>query len=190
MTEWLENVARGRRAAGGLLAFALASVVLFNLGPAATITESAGAPLLDVRFGWGAPEAHAFLLALGEEGRELYAIALVLDSLYALAFAAVAALALAWVLKTLAAPRARPLALAPVLAGGLDLVETAGVWTLLAAFPAEPRIVGDLAGVVTAAKLALVYAVMGLQGLGFIVVGARAIRRRFADDRRPEPSSP
>ena len=187
MTALLEDVATGRRVVAALAAFAIASVVLFNAGPARPLTESAGAPLLDVRFGWDADDAHAFLAAAGDEGRRLYALQLLLDSAYALAFAAAVALALAWLRKVLAArPAFARLPLLPVAAGALDLVENLGIATLVARFPSEPRLVADATGVVTAAKLVLVYAVMAVLALGLVALATRALRPRLRSSRRDE----
>ena len=141
----LRGVASGLVALVAALFFVAFSVVFFNLGPVPDVVEAAEAPLLDTRFGWDQDDARGFLSALGDEGRRLYALTLLIDTLYALTFAVTGTLVLAWISGRLLAPT-NPLwrvVLLPVLAGALDLVENAGILTLLVLFPSVPSVLGE-----------------------------------------------
>ena len=176
----LRGVASGPVALVAALFFVAFSVVFFNLGPVPDVVEAAEAPLLDTRFGWDQDDARGFLSALGDEGRRLYALTLLIDTLYALTFAVTGTLVLAWISGRLLAPTnpLRWVVLLPVLAGALDLVENAGVLTLLAFFPSVPSVLGGALGLVTASKLILVNLCNALTILGLAVVAVFGIHRR------------
>ena len=182
----MASTGRGRtgRTAVALVAalfFAAFSLVLFNLGPVPAVVEAADAPLLDTRFAWDQDDARGFLSALGGEGRRLYALALLIDTLYGLTFAIAGTLVLAWISGRLMAPT-HPLGwvmLLPVLAGVLDLVENTGIFTLLALFPSTPPALGAALGLVTATKLILVNLSTILTMLGLAVVAVFGRYRRI-----------
>ena len=176
----LRWVASGPVALVAALFFVAFSVVFFNLGPVPDVVEAAEAPLLDTRFGWDQDDARGFLSALGDEGRRLYALTLLIDTLYALTFAVTGTLVLAWISGRLLAPTnpLRWVVLLPVLAGALDLVENAGVLTLLAFFPSVPSVLGGALGLVTASKLILVNLCTALTILGLAVVAVFGVHRR------------
>jgi len=174
---WLRRVASGRVALVAALFFVAFSIVLFNFGPVPDVVEAADGPLLDTRFGWDHDDARSFLSALDTEGRRLYAFALLIDTLYGLTFAVAGTLVLAWISGRLVAPT-NPLGwvvLLPVLAGVLDLVENAGIFTLLALFPSVPSALGAALGLVTATKLILVNLSTVLTILGLAVVTVVAV---------------
>ena len=127
---WLQRVATGRAALIAVLVYVVFSLVFFNLGPVPAIVETANAPLLDTRFAWGGDDARHFLATLGEEGRRLYALVLLIDTLYALTFAVAGALLLAWISGRILSTTSpmRWVALLPIVAGVLDLIENAGSW--------------------------------------------------------------
>ncbi len=179
----LRWVASGPVALVAALFFVAFSLVFFNLGPVPDVMEAADAPLLDTRFGWGQDDARGFLSALGDEGRRLYALTLLIDTLYGLTFAVAGTLVLAWISGRLVAPT-NPLGwvvLLPVLAGALDLVENTGIFTLLALFPSISSALGAALGLVTATKLILVNLATVLTILGLAVVTVVAV---FGEYRR------
>jgi hypothetical protein len=155
--------------------------VLFNIGPVPAVVEAADAPLLDTRFGWGQDDARGFLSALDTEGLRLYALVLLIDTLYGLTYAVAGTLVLAWISGRLVTPT-NPLGwvvLLPLLAGALDLVENVGILGLLALFPSLPSALGAALGVVTATKLILVNLATGLTILGLVVVAVSGGYRRM-----------
>lgn len=77
------------------LVYVAFSIVFFNLGPVPAVVEAANTSLLDTRYTWDGDDARHFLAALGEEGRQLYTIVLLIDTFYALTFAIAVALLLA-----------------------------------------------------------------------------------------------
>ncbi len=178
---WLRRVASGPVTLVAALFFVAFSIVLFNLGPVPAVVEAADAPLLDTRFGWGQDDARGFLSALGGEGRRLYALTLLIDTLYALTFAVAGTLVLAWISGRLVAPTnlLRWVMLLPVLAGVLDLVENMGILGLLALFPSVPSALGAALGLVTAMKLILVNLFTVLTILGLAVVAVSGGYRRM-----------
>ena len=178
---WLRRVASGPVTLVAALFFVAFSIVLFNLGPVPAVVEAADAPLLDTRFGWGQDDARGFLSALGGEGRRLYALTLLIDTLYALTFAVAGTLVLAWISGRMVAPtnQLRLVMLLPVLAGVLDLVENMGILGLLALFPSVPSGLGAALGLVTATKLILVNLFTVLTILGLAVVAVSGGYRRM-----------
>ncbi len=178
---WLRRVTSGPAALVAALFFVAFSIALFNLGPVPAVVEAAAAPLLDTRFAWGEDDARGFLSALGGEGRRLYALALLIDTLYGLTFAVAGTLVLAWISERLVAPT-NPLGWVvslPVLAGALDLLENTGIFTLLALFPSIPSALGAALGLVTATKLILVNLSTVLTILGLAVVAVSGGYRRM-----------
>jgi hypothetical protein len=181
---WLQRVATGRAALIAVLVYVVFSLVFFNLGPVPAMVETANAPLLDTRFAWGGDDARHFLATLGEEGRRLYALVLLIDTLYVLTFAVTGALLLAWLSSRVLNPRSllRWVSLLPVTAGVLDLIENAGILALLGLFPTVPAALGTTLGFITAAKLMLVNLSTALVILGLVIVAILAVlnRRRRA----------
>jgi hypothetical protein len=174
----LRRVASGPVALVAVLFFVAFSLVLLNLGPVPAVVEDADAPLLDTRFAWDQHDARGFLSALGGEGRRLYALALLIDTLYGLTFPVTGTLVLAWISGRLVTPSnpLRWVMLLPVLAGALDLSENVGILGLLALFPSVPSALGVALGLVTAAKLILVNLTTVLTILGLVVLAVVAMR--------------
>jgi hypothetical protein len=176
----LRRVATGRTVLLAASVFVAFSVVFFNSGPVPAAADAADAPLLDNRFAWTREDAQSFLSALGAEGRGLYGLVLTLDAVYALTFAAAGALLLVWISARTLFPTnpLRLVALIPVLAGALDLLENAGIAILLSTFPPVPPSLAAMLGLVTAAKLVLVNLSFALAVLGLAGVFALSVSRR------------
>lgn len=127
-----------------------------------------GAPVLDLRPGFGPDEANVLLGRLGAAGRQsyltmLWTVDLLLPALFGVAlWSALGAGALA---------RFRWLALA---AAGVDYLENVALSTLILAFPEEHPMLATLAGLVTAAKFSLYALAAACAGAGMWM--ARASR--------------
>jgi hypothetical protein len=165
----LRRVATGRTVLLAASVFVAFSVVFFNSGPVPAAADAADAPLLDNRIARTREDAQSFLSALGAEGRGLYGLALALDAVYALTFAAAGALLLVWISARTLSPTnpLRLVALIPVLAGALDLLENAGIAILLSTFPPVPP---SLAAMLS---LSFALAVLGLAGVFALSVSRR-----------------
>jgi len=157
------------------------SIALFSLGPYGELTGLLNGPLLEETFGYTPQDVAARFEALGVQGRTLYRHFQVLDAANAVLMGVALALALSFSLTRLAGAGSvvRGLAVLPLLAAGLELLENALLFLALDAFPA-PHAMVSVAGVVTRAKLVIGFGSLLLVVVSFIALAARWALRRMS----------
>lgn len=156
-----------------LVATAGAAIALLFVFPALPV----GGELLDARFGYSHAEANTAMSAYGEQGRRVYVWAsLTMDTLLPIAYAGF----LAGVLYRLR-PRdgLRTLALLPVAAGLLDLLENAQIVAMLIGYPDVAPGQVALASLTNQAKTCVFLAAVALVAV-FVVL---ALVRRWTGKR-------
>jgi hypothetical protein len=156
------------------------SVAMYALGPYSEISRLANGALLEERF--GGYDAHALSAALEKltsSGRALYEQFQVLDSANAILMATALTLALRYLVTRLFGSAFGVVAILPVFAGGLELVENALLLDALWAFPAEGRLAAQT-GAVTQVKLGLGFATLALVAISAAALLTKGIARRVA----------
>ena len=173
---WILRVATGRRvlaAAGTALA---GTGLLFGTGPFPAVRALAPAGVLpEEQLGYGADELHAFLGAIGPEGRAAYVVFQRLDILTPLLLGGAAMLAIAWLLRRggTTAGRAAWLPFVPVLFLLTEVAEDFVLGRAARLYPAESSL-GTMLPVLTGAK----FAVMTLVALVIAGCGLRLVSRK------------
>ena len=171
---------------------ALALYNLLVLGPAYARIEaiSGGVRALDFLIVYRPERAYNMIAAYGEQGRRYYAtIALTLDTIFPLLSAAAFSLTIACVFRR-AFSRESVLHRAlfvPVGAMVADLLENAGIVTMLLNFPQELRAIALLTSSFSTVKWTAVTAQSVLVVIGLVAWGVNAVRGRSARGQgRPE----
>jgi hypothetical protein len=167
----------GRTAALLLLAFVAVSAAFFTTGPASDVRALAGGTLVDETPGYTADWLHAQLGGYGPAGRALYARFLLMDAAYAALFSVAVSSAIAAAVRPASSAMTRLAAALPVLAGGCDWLENAGLLVLLARYPQQVPVLAASLGVITPVKLALVQLSFLVLAVAVAVSTAAAIRR-------------
>ncbi len=120
---------------------------------------SGGVGALDMRFSYTPEQAYRMIAAYGEEGRRYYAtIALTLDTIFPLLVALLFGLAFTYLIERTRSPRSpllrlRYLPLAAMLA---DLLENAGIVSMLLSYPDRLNALARLTSLFSTAKWLLV----------------------------------
>ena len=96
---WIQRVATGRRVLAAAATALAGTGLLFGTGPFPAVRSLAPAGVLpEEQLGYGADELHAFLGAIGPEGRAAYVVFQRLDILTPLLLGGAAMLLIAWLL--------------------------------------------------------------------------------------------
>lgn len=174
---WILQVASGRRVLAAAGTAFVGTGLLFGTGPFPAVRALAPAGVLpEEQFGYGADELHAFLGAIGPDGRAAYVMFQRLDTLTPLLLGGAAMLLIAWLLRrggTRAGPAAW-LPFVPVLFLLTEVVEDFVLGRAARLYPAESSISGALP-VLTGAK----FAVMALMA---VVIAGCALRLAWRKD--------
>jgi len=137
-----------------LLITVVFAVLIMGIVQPQLLAASGGLPVLDMRFTYTYDEALNLLTQLGEEGRHLYSVMQLLDTVFPAAYGLSMALALGLLTARLF-PNSHTHALVlllPILAALLDYVENILVATQIAAFPDLSASIISVAAIVTALK--------------------------------------
>jgi hypothetical protein len=171
-----------RWATGRNVLFLLAAFLIINLG----IMPMAGARLqaasgglgpLDLELAYSPAEAFARVAALGPDGRQFYAlIELTADVIYPIIYGLFFSLAIAYCLRALGAERLRAAALLPLAGAVFDLLENAGIVTLLLTFPQTLTAVAVLASLATTIKWVFALSAMAVLLIALVALAARRLR--------------
>jgi hypothetical protein len=175
---WLQRVATGRVVVAAVVAWLTYAVLLFRVGPYATLRHATGGPLLEETFGYDASQVQAHLGLLGEASRSSYHAFQLLDGLNALLMTIALTFALVFALSRLVSEESplRLLSYLPVVAGVGELLENSLLLTALARFPTEAPMAGVLLGSVTSAKLVTGSAALLATVICFVALGIKAPR--------------
>jgi hypothetical protein len=175
----LEALAKGKNIAIAGALYATFAMIL-TVGGAKIENVAGSGSILDLRHHFTEDEAFAVLSRYGDEERRLYVRLEIVDFLNPLAYGALFALVLAYLL-----PRAfsatspmRRLALLPALAVLMDFLENAGLMTMAATYPERWPRLGTAAGLFNAAKWSLVATCIGLAATGLLGWVVQTLRRR------------
>ncbi len=158
---WLVAKATGRNVVAAVVLAVVVGSLFTSVGPWQRVLEWLdGLTPLEMRFGYDADDVAQVLTTLGEEGRPRYRTFLLVDLFFPFFYALPLALLIVFFLRRAApgSPRATSAAFVPLLSGVADLVENGCLLILLGRYPAPAPSLGAFTGVVTAAKLGLVYA--------------------------------
>ena len=173
---------------------ALVAYNLLVLGPAYARIEaiSGGVRALDFLIVYRPEKAYDMIAAYGEQGRRYYAtIALTLDTIFPLLSAAAFSLTIARVFRA-AFSRESVLHRAlfvPIGAMVADLLENAGIVTMLLNYPRELRTIALLTSSMSTVKWTAVTAETVLVVIGLVAWVIRAIRGRTGDQQGEENQS-
>lgn len=174
---WILQVATGRRALGAAATALGGAGLLFGTGPFPAVRSLAPAGVLpEEQIGYGADELHAFLGAIGPEGRAAYVMFQRLDILTPLLLGGAVMLLIAWLLRRGGAT-AGPVAWLPFAPVLFLLTEVAEDYVLARAarlYPAESSISATLP-VLTGAKF-------GVMTLMAVVIAGCALRLAWRKD--------
>ncbi|GAB3172448.1 hypothetical protein [Telluribacter humicola] len=124
---------------------------------------------LDIRFGFTPGEAYAYLLALGENGRQVYWwTELLADSLYPIVYTASSVLLISCFFERLFPVGSiwRKLNLLPLMVMLADYLENIGILTMLSGFPAQNEGIAQLASIANLVKWGLFPALIMLIMIG------------------------
>lgn len=157
------------------------SIAVFVMGPYDELVQLSGGQLLEERFGgYDAPMLAAQLDKIGARGRVLYGQFQALDGANAILMAIALSLLIALAVRSVADERSwlSLLALLPVAAGVLELVENAALLDALGSYPAAGAFVGEM-GRVTQVKLFVGFTSLLLAALSVIVLGVATLAQRL-----------
>ncbi|WP_247231771.1 hypothetical protein [Telluribacter sp. SYSU D00476] len=138
---------------------------------------------LDARIGFAANEAHEYLIALGEGGREVYWwTELVVDSLFPIVYTVSSILLISYLFDKAFAEGSiwRRLNLLPLLVMLADYLENTAILALLSSFPVQNGVLAQLASIANGLKwgLAPMIFILLLIGAGGWIAGERSRSKR------------
>jgi hypothetical protein len=167
----------------GVLLTLAGAVLLFGVWPLPEVEAIGGGPVLDTRGFSAGSDAQTYLDALGAEGRRLYAIMLTGDVLWTVVNGLTVAAGIALgITRSRLDSRLVVLAVVPLAAMGLDLVENTAFLLGITAHPDAPPIPAAVMNVVTGTKLIAVV-------LGYLIL-AVALLAWFRRSRSGGPGGP
>ena len=153
----LDAIASRGVIAGLMVLFLLLFLVAFPAVDGQLAGASGGVHMIDMQTSYTPEQVYAMVAAYGEGGRWLYILStLTADLLYPLDYALLFALLIIASYRK-AFPRSRLVrlfVLAPFVTAGFDLLENAGIITLLSAYPLNLALVAQLASLFTTLKWA------------------------------------
>jgi hypothetical protein len=155
----------------------LVMMALFNIrGRALQAWSGYVDPILDVKFGYSPAFAHERIRALGEGGRQIYALTqLTLDIAYPIAYTLLFSLIVIRLYQPFSHKKwVHALRWVPFVAGGADVVENVNIAAMLMLFPIESGVLATIASVAGMVKWSFVALSMTMVGVGVIL---RLLRR-------------
>lgn len=177
-----------QRIASGKGVLILVAVFIFmtwlNIGDIIGIEKlkeiSGGVGILDEVKGYNPGKLYQMLKDMGTEGRRFYAGWFLLDSIFAVAFAAAHAALITYQLKRLQLfERWQYLNLLPVIRTVLDLVENGFILLMLYLYPGEVYAVSSTTSIITIVKWALNTIGMNISLVFFSMLAYENIERRY-----------
>ena len=151
--KWYDRLISGRAAALTFLAFTVLSIAWFQLGPAATLTQT-GIPLLDTQVGYAPDHLYEQLEGYGEIGRSQYVLFLIGDFFWILFFAIAMAIILLLALRRVGrgAGAWGWIVFAPFAVAAFDWLENTSLLVATLRYPARTDSLAAAAPIVTSAK--------------------------------------
>jgi hypothetical protein len=178
--ERLSLIATRRILAVLMVIFLVLFVVVFPAVSMRLKDLSGGEQMIDLQPGYTPARVFAMVAAFGPEGRSLHMGAtLTADLLYPLDYSFLFALVIISTYRQ-AFPSGRllpTLALVPFITAGFDLLENAGIVTLLASYPTQPVWIAQAASLFTILKWTFVLLSLLLILIGFIALAVTRLRK-------------